>query len=62
MRLITLELGVRYLTDYLEGDRYFKITYPSQNLERARRQLQLLQSMEASAAAMEECVRASAGT
>ena len=62
VRLITLELGVRYLTDYLEGDRYFKITYPSQNLDRARRQLQLLQSLEASAAAMKECVRACAGT
>ena len=62
VRLITLELGVRYLTDYLEGDRYFKVSYPSQNLERACRQLQLLQSLEASAAAMEECVRACAGT
>jgi mutator protein MutT len=61
VRLITLELGVRYLTDYLAGDRYFKVSYPSQNLERARRQLLLLQSLEASAAAMEECVRACAG-
>ena len=61
VRLITLELGVRYLTDYLEGDRYFKITYPSQNLDRARRQLQLLQSLEASASVMEETVRACAG-
>ncbi|MBE6639848.1 MAG: aminoglycoside phosphotransferase family protein [Ruminococcaceae bacterium] len=44
--LITLECGMRFLTDYLEGDTYFKIHYPDHNLHRARNQFALLQDME----------------
>ena len=33
-RLITLECGIRFLTDYLEGDKYFRIHRPGQNLDR----------------------------
>jgi hypothetical protein len=40
-------LGMRFLTDYLEGDRYFKIEHPQQNLDRARNQFHLVRSMEA---------------
>ena len=43
--VITLELASRYLEDYLTGDRYFPIDYPTQNLDRARRQLALYQDM-----------------
>ncbi len=45
-KLITLEMGMRFLTDYLEGDTYFKIHYPEQNLNRARTQLKLVSDME----------------
>lgn len=43
--VITLELAARFLTDYIEGDRYFSISYPEDNLQRARAQLKLLDSM-----------------
>ena len=52
-RLITYELGVRFLTDYLRGDRYFKIARPDHNLERARVQLALMEAMERKQAAMQ---------
>ena len=45
-KLLTLEVAIRFLTDYLEGDIYFKTTRPGQNLDRCRNQLQLLRSME----------------
>lgn len=46
-KIITLELAVRFLTDYLDGDRYFKTAYPEHNLVRARTQLKLVADMEA---------------
>lgn len=45
-RLMTLECGIRFLTDYLEGDRYFHIQYPGQNLDRCRTQFKLVKDME----------------
>lgn len=42
---MTAECGVRFLTDYLDGDRYFKINYPNHNLDRALCQLKLAQDM-----------------
>lgn len=45
--LITLETGVRFLTDHLEGDRYFKIHRLNHNLDRARAQFRLVESIEA---------------
>lgn len=45
-KTITLELGIRFLTDYLDGDRYFRVAYPEHNLVRARAQLKLVQDME----------------
>lgn len=45
-KIITLELAVRFLTDYLDGDRYFKTAYPEHNLIRARSQLKLVADME----------------
>ena len=46
-KIITLELAVRFLTDYLDGDRYFKTAYPEHNLVRTRAQLKLVADMEA---------------
>ena len=45
-RLMTLECGMRFLTDHLEGDGYFHIDRPAQNLDRARTQFKLLADME----------------
>ena len=45
-RLMTLECGIRFLTDYLEGDHYFRTHYPEQNLDRCRTQFKLVQDME----------------
>ena len=45
-KLITLEIGIRFLTDYLEGDVYFKTRRPEHNLDRCRTQLKLVQSIE----------------
>ena len=56
-RLITYEIGIRFLTDYLDGDEYFKIKYPEHNLVRARNQFRLVDRIEAAAGAMEEIVR-----
>ena len=42
---MTVECGVRFLTDYLNGDKYFRIHYPDQNLARARCHLQLARDM-----------------
>lgn len=43
---MTLECGVRFLTDYLDGDHYFGIHYPDQNLDRCRTQFKLVSDME----------------
>jgi len=56
-RLITYEIGIRFLTDYLQGDIYFKIKHPEHNLVRARSQLRLVDRMEAATGAMEAIVR-----
>lgn len=45
-RLMTLECGIRFLTDYLEGDHYFHIARPNHNLDRARTQFTLVRQME----------------
>lgn len=45
-RLMTLECGIRFLTDYLEGDHYFHIARPGHNLDRARTQFTLVRQME----------------
>jgi hypothetical protein len=47
IRLLPLELGLRFLTDHLEGDRYFKVEQPGQNLQRALVQFRLAESVEA---------------
>ena len=46
IHLIPFELGLRFLTDYLQGNRYFKVDDPEQNLRRAGTQFQLVASIE----------------
>ena len=46
-KLMTLECGIRFLTDYLEGDHYFRTHRPGQNLDRCRTQFKLVADMEA---------------
>lgn len=45
-KVMTYECGMRFLTDYLSGDIYFKIDYPTHNLDRARTQFKLVWDME----------------
>jgi aminoglycoside phosphotransferase (APT) family kinase protein len=45
--VIVYEQAVRFLGDYLDGDRYYRTHRPSHNLDRARAQLRLLESLEA---------------
>lgn len=44
--LITFNIGIRFLTDFLLGDTYFKIHRPGHNLDRARVQFRMIESME----------------
>ncbi len=46
IRLIAFELGLRFFEDYLNGSQYFKTRYPEQNLNRARVQFRLCESIE----------------
>lgn len=54
--LITLELGMRFLTDYINGDVYFKINYADHNLVRTRAQFKLVSDMESKYEKMESVV------
>ncbi|HVU28271.1 MAG TPA: aminoglycoside phosphotransferase family protein [Verrucomicrobiae bacterium] len=45
-QLITFEIGIRFLTDFLAGDTYFKIHRPNHNLDRCRTQFKLVESIE----------------
>jgi len=45
-KVITLETGIRFLTDYLNGDEYFKVRHENQNLDRCRTQLKLVEELE----------------
>ncbi len=45
-KTMTLENGVRFLTDYLDGDHYYHIAYPKHNLDRCRTQIRLVRDME----------------
>lgn len=54
--LLTWEQGVRFLTDHLEGDRYYAIQRAGHNLDRANAQFRLLQGLEAERPALEAIV------
>jgi hypothetical protein len=55
-RLITFEIGIRFLTDYLEGDVYFKTHRPDHNLDRMRTQFERVRQMEVHQESMEAVV------
>ncbi|MDH7512183.1 MAG: aminoglycoside phosphotransferase family protein [Clostridiales bacterium] len=56
-QLLTYTIGLRFLTDYLEGDVYFRTNRSGQNLDRARTQFALIKSMEKKEREMEACIR-----
>ena len=55
--IMTLEVGIRFLKDYLDGDLYFGIAYPEHNLVRARTQFALVADMERKWDEMQQIVR-----
>ena len=55
-KLMTLECGIRFLTDYLDGDHYFRIHREGQNLDRCRTQFKLVADMEEQWEAMKAVV------
>ena len=55
-KLITFEIGIRFLTDYLSGDTYFRVHRPDHNLDRCRTQFKLVESIERQEAAMQKFV------
>ena len=61
-KIITIELGMRFLKDYLDGDVYFKIDRPTQNLDRCRAQLRLAADMEAQWPQMQQILLKTAGS
>ena len=56
-RMMTFECGMRFLTDYLEGDTYFRTHYPTQNLDRCRTQFKLVWDMEQKEEEMKKIIR-----
>lgn len=56
MQLIPFELGLRFFTDYLQGNRYFKVTEPQQNLQRAVQQFELCQGIQQQRTAIEAII------
>ncbi|MDR2647303.1 MAG: aminoglycoside phosphotransferase family protein [Oscillospiraceae bacterium] len=57
IKLMTLECGMRFLTDYLDGDVYFRVHRPDDNIARCRTQFKLVEHIEAAMPAMEDIVR-----
>jgi len=55
-RLITYTMAVRFLTDYLDGDSYYKIHHEHHNLQRAKAQLRLVESMEEQYSEMQKTI------
>ena len=57
IELMAYECGIRFLTDYLNGDTYFKTTYPEHNLVRARNQFKYARDLEANMDKMNEYIK-----
>ena len=60
-KLISFEIGMRFLTDHLQGDRYFKTGRESHNADRARVQFKMVESFERNERAMERLVQDACG-
>ena len=56
-KMMTIECGMRFLADYLQGDTYFKTHYPDQNLDRCRTQFKLDYDMEQKEQQMKEIIK-----
>ena len=56
-KMMTIECGMRFLTDYLDGDTYFKTMYSQHNLDRCRTQFKLVEDMEKNWDKMKEIVK-----
>jgi hypothetical protein len=56
-RLLTYMQTVRFLTDFINGDKYYKIEYPDHNLVRTKAQFKLLLSLEANAEKMDNFIK-----
>lgn len=56
-KLLTYMQAVRFFSDYLDGDTYYKIAYPEHNLVRTKAQFKLLQSLEEHYDEMQRIVR-----
>jgi len=54
--IITIEQGIRFLSDYLQGNKYYKIDYPEQNLIRCKTQFKLAEEMELNTERMKETI------
>ena len=55
-KMMTIECGMRFLADFIDGDKYFKTAYPEHNLDRCRTQLKLVSEMEKHWDEMKSCV------
>ena len=53
-KLITFTIGIRFLTDFLSGDTYFRVHRPHHNLDRCRTQFKLVESIEKQEKAMQK--------
>lgn len=60
-KLLTYMQMVRFFTDYINGDTYYKIAYPEHNLIRTEAQFKLLQSLEGNFEKMQQIIREAAG-
>ena len=58
-KLMAYENGLRFLTDYLQGDTYYKIKHPRHNLDRCRTQFALVRSIESKKGEMDAIIEAS---
>ena len=56
-KLMTYEQGIRFLTDYLQGDAYYKVSRDEHNLDRCRTQFKLLESIEQQEERMDRLVQ-----
>jgi hypothetical protein len=56
-KLVAFEVGIRFLTDYLQGDIYFKTRYSQHNLDRARNQFRLVRSMQKQESEMKAIIK-----
>jgi Ser/Thr protein kinase RdoA (MazF antagonist) len=61
IRLLAFELGLRFFTDYLAGNVYFKVKYPEHNLQRALVQFQLAASIESQEDTIRQIIKSTSG-